>query len=276
MNGKQTIDALREFMRKNGFPENKEPFRINLAGIRTSYNVTNKFDDTLCAWRYTENGSLEYIIGDGTTKAGLFYTSVELLNPEGVAIISEGYHKDLWTWGHHHEYEAFKQFSPFKGYRDKNKNLTFDLNELIEIKQTACVNMHHSGSDSSDDKNVGRNSAGCQVWEQMADWIRLTVWGKKDNSIYSKPFSYLCVSRDAINETWQNMQLSESITPPTLSTQAPKIEAQPQGEIKEIVAPIQTGQTAQAAQTIQVQPKLKHLSIVELIMKLLQTFFKKK
>jgi hypothetical protein len=271
MNNKQLIDTLREFMRLNSFPENKEPYRINLAGVRTSYEVskTDGFDDTLCVWRYTESGELQYIVGDGTTLAGLYYATKELLNPEGVAIISEGYHKDLWVWAYHHDYEAFKQNASFSGFRDKNKDYKFDLNNPVLIQKTACVNMHHAGSNTSDTKTIGRNSAGCQVWEQMADWIRVKTWGKKDHDIYKKPFSYLCISRDDVNKTFQIM----NETPPTLppkpeAPEAVKIETPVIEQPKAVI--IETPQTQSVGQ----KTPVKHLSIIEIIMKLLQ-FFKK-
>ena len=137
---------------------------INIIGIRTSNTAANSFDDWL------------YLIYEGdktysfpiTTDSGAYWLK-NPLNVEGTAILVSGQYLDSHVIDlHQGEYEALKQQKPLKVWRDNTKDTTLDTSGEI-YEGLFGINIHRSNPHTQS-KVVEKWSAGCQVFQKVADF----------------------------------------------------------------------------------------------------------
>ncbi len=137
-----------------------KPCDMNLGGIRTKDNHSEKFNDWLFMFYHDAKGRIYGVIENGTTDAGLFYRK-NPINLDGTAIIQHSIqHKSCYTYmekGGHKGQEAFRQTGLMKYWRDADRDeyLEFDGDEFTAIFNT---NGHDMGTLGN---NVGKWSAGC-------------------------------------------------------------------------------------------------------------------
>jgi hypothetical protein len=198
-----TYDTVKKAMFVLGHPFHTGEFRMNRIGIRTTNQVANNFDDffVLCWQEKNADGKLEnkiFVETEFTTDPGLYYMQEKLLNPKGCGILAEGYYEDAHAIGKHgkDQYEAFVQVGPMTCYRDRNKDNILDFDPLT--KQTGSgwgCNQHHAyGS-----KNVGKNSAMCQVQRHKVDLDKVLTICKKQIKVWKKTFSYALIHQRNFN-----------------------------------------------------------------------------
>ncbi len=141
-------------------------YNLNLIGLRILPGEPNKFDDVMTV-SYKVNGVWQFHTYECTTDPGTYW----LQNPmrlNGTAVLIPGQYKSCWKIGlHQGKYKALVQNgSPFKNWRDGNKNNTVDYKGPV-LTDVGGLNLHHAGKDSL---NVDKWSAACQVLAQMKDW----------------------------------------------------------------------------------------------------------
>ena len=128
--------------------ENKG-YDVNIVGVRnseTGEKVTNVFDDRLTisykvdgAWFYSE-----WIITTDPGKKGV----MEYHNAAGVARLVEGQYRGSHQIGlHQGKYEALRQKSNVKVYRDANKDMIYNESKIQE--GVFGINIHKAGEDST-------------------------------------------------------------------------------------------------------------------------------
>jgi hypothetical protein len=171
-------------------------YDINIVGIRNSEpgsKVTNLFDDWLTL-TYKINGVWQYHEWEATTDPGKKGV-VEYKNPNGVAILVPGQYRRSHTIGlHQGKYQALRQQSNVKVYRDSNRNLTFDLNKIQE--GIFGINIHKAGQKSTWVENW---SEGCQVFRMSKDFDTFMSICRQARTIHGNSFSYTLIeSKDII------------------------------------------------------------------------------
>ena len=150
-----------------------EPYRLWLFGIRSKETQSNKFDDTLGCYYYTEEGGWVCYFWPGTTDPGTYW----LENPmrvEGTAILVEGQYLDTWKLDlHAGKYEALCQRAgKVKVYRDGDKDQILDREPEKVAQGYFGINIHRS-SLRGESQQVDRWSAGCQVFKRLADFEKM-------------------------------------------------------------------------------------------------------
>jgi hypothetical protein len=141
---------------------------VNFIGIRSVDKTVDEWNDTFCLAVEKDGQGKVFQFDAFTTDPGIYYLKQKLLNPKGCAIVAEGQHKGLWTIGKHgkSQYEAFVQVGTVKIYRDNDRDNELDLEpDKLQDAKWIGINMHH-GYNS---KNIGPNSAGCQVFKWKDD-----------------------------------------------------------------------------------------------------------
>ena len=143
-------------------------YNLNLFGIRSQYNMANRFDDLLGA---------AYIAGDqwhveywpATTDPGTYW----LNNPgrvSGTAILVEGQYRGAYRIGQHRgQYTALKQAAPMKVYRDSNRDNVLDMSPETQSEGIFGINIHRASA-HRETETVGRYSAGCTVFADPDDF----------------------------------------------------------------------------------------------------------
>ena len=170
---------------------------LNIVGIRnssTGKSVTNKFDDWITI-SYKENGEWKFNIWLITTDPGTKAVK-EFHNPNGVARLVPNQYKGSHMIGlHQGKYEALKQKSNVKVYRDKNKDMTF--NETIIQEGVFGINIHRSNP-KTESEFVENWSEGCQVFKRVKDFNEFMKICNKAKSIHGNSFTYTLIESSDI------------------------------------------------------------------------------
>ena len=174
---------------------------INFFGVRN--NVTNDtFNDTLYIyWKDNKDGQFKCVKTSGfTTKPGKRAVLNEkgTVNSKGVAIVKEGWHKDVWHHGlHGGNYKALRQdpgvTNPITITRDKTQFGNKGKYELRIFSDTTesgypYTNMHKAGNSSS--PNVNGWSEGCQVFQYENEFNEMMGMANYATSKGQNKFSY--------------------------------------------------------------------------------------
>jgi hypothetical protein len=173
---KFTREQIEEALNCNGYKyfTSDKGYDVNIVGIRNSDThgeVTNKFDDTLTISYKDSDGKWIYNEYKATTDPGSHWEK-NLLNKDGVAILKPGQYRGSHKLGlHQGKYEALRQKSPVKVYRDNNKDGKYDLLEENVHEGIYGINIHRATSRAGGKSTqVDKWSAGCQVIADNDDW----------------------------------------------------------------------------------------------------------
>jgi hypothetical protein len=185
-----TVEKLIKAMSREGYPlfENSEkPFNLNIIGVRSNDMTPNTFNDAICVlWKWKEGWNL--YSAPATTDPGLYWLQ-NPMNVDGTFIIAKGHHKGLWKLGKHRGYPAFQQKGIVKGYRDADRDGEFDMDPSKLVEGIFGINGHRA-KDEGHSINVGKWSAGCQVWQYDDDHEMIIELAKKAVEHWGNSFSY--------------------------------------------------------------------------------------
>ena len=173
-------------------------FDLNIVGIRTSIlrdKVTNVFDDFITI-SYKENGTWKFYAWSATTDPGR-KAVLEFSNSKGVAILVPGqYVKTHIIRKHQGKYDALCQDKSVKVFRDKNKDMKFDMNPSSVEEGIFGINIHRSNP-KTESQLVEDWSMGCQVFKRVKDFNEFMTILNKSKDIHGNRFTYtLLESRD--------------------------------------------------------------------------------
>ena len=169
-------------------------YNLNIVGIRSNQKnqITNQFDD-LITISYLISGVEQYHEYPITTEPGIHY-SQNLLNQSGVAILVPGQYRGCWQIGlHQGKYEALVQRKPIKVYRDKDKDKEYDLLPETIDEGLFGINIHRSNP-KGQSVEVGKWSAGCQVFKSSEDFNLFINLCKKAQKVWGNSFTYTLIN----------------------------------------------------------------------------------
>jgi hypothetical protein len=185
-------DKIESAVKAKGYVwfEGAKDFDVNIVGVRNSDTgnaVTNAFDDRITV-SYKENGNWvyhEWIITTDPGKKGV----MEYHNAAGVARLVEGQYRGSHHLGlHQGKYEALRQKSNVKVYRDPNRDMKYDENKIQE--GVFGINIHKAGVDSTFVENW---SEGCQVFKRAKDFEEFMVIMRKAKDVHGNSFTYTLI-----------------------------------------------------------------------------------
>tara|TARA_R110000772_G_scaffold4443_1_gene15812 strand:- start:998 stop:1606 length:609 start_codon:yes stop_codon:yes gene_type:complete len=177
-------------------------YNLNIVGIRnsdTQGKVTNKFDDCVTV-SYSVNGEMMFHCFGATTDPGSHWER-NLMNKDGVAILVPGQYRGSHIIGlHQGKYEALRQKSPLKVYRDKNKDGVYDFTEESIKEGIYGINIHRATSrEGGKSTQIDRWSAGCQVIAANSDFKLFMELTNKSAKLYGNSFTYTLIeSKDIV------------------------------------------------------------------------------
>jgi len=166
----------------------------DIFGIRLNDSFTNHFDDMICQIVKNDQGEWILFAWPATTDPGKYY----LLNPmreSGCAILKPGQYVDAYELGLHFKQEALIQVENVSVYRviQKNpENLKYEYDEKTVETGVFVINIHGPFGDAEE---IGKKSAGCQVFMKDADrkeFIENCKWIKEKYNL--KRFTYTLFS----------------------------------------------------------------------------------
>ena len=169
------------------FEEDSKKFNLNIVGIRTNDQQSNRFNDGMVIfWRYLGRwNSIGFPI---TTDPGTYWRK-NPMNVKGTAILKEGQHKGMWKVGKHKGYPALQQNKPCTVIRDNNEDNILDFNGEEDFGHFG-INQHKAGHNST---QVDKWSAGCQVWANADDFAAFMAIVEKSAETYGPQFTYTLI-----------------------------------------------------------------------------------
>lgn len=187
---KTSIAEIQKVLTKKGyafFDQNK-PYNVNIIGIRSKNTVANSFDDTLCLVYRDESLSPQIFTFSVTTDPGLYWLK-NPTNVNGTAILVPGQYKGSHQIGlHKGQYEALVQKAPVKVWRDANKDGKLDFSGP-QHQGIFGINIHRSNP-VSESLTVEKWSAGCTVFQKVADFHFFMSICNKSKGLYGNSFTY--------------------------------------------------------------------------------------
>jgi hypothetical protein len=183
----QVIDAVKA----KGYKIDKRPFALNIVGIRTDNPVSqDRFDDYIAFWYYNNGGIPVGRVAPATTDPSTYWLK-NPLNQSGAAILKSGYYKNSHHIGlHRGSYEALVQQNPVTVIRDNDRD---GYTNLLDKTETGIygINIHKATPSPNDPSLIGKNSAGCQVFQNVNDFNDMMALAKKSSNLYGNNFSYI-------------------------------------------------------------------------------------
>lgn len=164
-------------------------YNLNIIGFRNKNLVANKFDDTLALF-YKVDGKWVVKAYPITTDAGTYW----LKNPmdiRGTAILVPNQYRGVYAIRKHlGKYDALCQTNGVvKTYRDNDKDNILDMDEKTITTGMYGINIHRSNP-FTESAEIGKWSAGCQVFQKVADFNEFMEICYKSRKMYGNHFTY--------------------------------------------------------------------------------------
>lgn len=200
MNLKDIID---EMVRK-GYSIDKRVNALNIVGIRNNKPSSPvEFDDKIALFYFDKDGRLQGRICPATTdpSVDLLKTPLEGNEQRGTAILKSGQYKDTYQIGiHRGRYSALvqSQSKPVTVIRDNDRDAY--INYFAPTSTGIYgINIHRASRGKSNERIIGPDSAGCQVFRDEKDFDEMMLLAARHRSLYGNVFTYTLIDqRDKI------------------------------------------------------------------------------
>ncbi len=181
------IDTLEQ----NNLHIYSRPYELNIIGVRSNSQITNKFDDYIYVCFKNGMGTWENHRFNATTDPGMHFIN-KPMNSNGTAILKHGQYKGTYQIGlHRSKYKALVQRKPVTVYRSKNTSRDIDTKKATQTGQFG-INIHHAKGDGTTE-DVNRWSAGCQVIANINDFKKLMGFAEQHAKLYGNSFTYTLI-----------------------------------------------------------------------------------
>lgn len=176
-----------------GYTIDKRPFKLNLIGVR-NLAATNqqKFDDVIAYFYYDQNGKLVGKVATATTDPSTAWLK-DPMNKAGAAVLKAGEYKNAWQIGlHRGSYKALVQRRPVAVIRDNDRN---SIINYLASTQTGLfgINIHRASLNKDNVTEIGKDSAGCQVFQNASDFNSMMGMAETSRNKYGNEFSYILI-----------------------------------------------------------------------------------
>jgi hypothetical protein len=196
-----TLPQIIRTAESKGYTIDKRPFKLNLIGIRNSKATDqNTFDDNLAYFYYDDNGKLVGKVAPATTDPSTYFLE-NPMSSKGAAILKSGEYKNAYAIGtHRSKYTALVQVKPVTTIRDSDRNAY--INYLAPTTTGLYgINIHKASRGKDNVAIIDRDSAGCQVFRDVADFNSMMGLAQTSKNKYGNSFSYILIDdRDAIKK----------------------------------------------------------------------------
>ena len=167
-------------------------YNINIFGVRSDDKNIGQFNDVL-GIVYEDNQGPQVFLAQGTTDPGKFYAE-NFENQSGVAILVPGQYRGAYVLGTHAkgkptEHAALVQDRPVKVFRDRNRDDILDYDWHTVEEGMFGINIHRASAHHVLD-DIGKWSAGCQVFRSVYDFEDFLNIVKRGSVEYGNRFTY--------------------------------------------------------------------------------------
>ena len=193
-------------MNRLGYSINEDDAReynLNIVGVRNPKAALDKFECEMHVfWKF--RGRWTHLRWPITTFPGSRYLVEKLLNPAGAAILVPGQYAGVYKVDlHGGKYRALCQRNgSVRVYRDGDRDRQFDLKPETIQKGSFGINIHSPitpGSEGYVASRVYAASAGCQVFQRVADFKELMAAVDHAVNLHGNQFTYTLITQDDLD-----------------------------------------------------------------------------
>jgi len=188
-----TLQQIIKTAESKGYTIDRRPFKLNIIGVRNAKATNqNTFDDQLAYFYYDNNGQLRGKVAVGTTDPSTYWLN-NPMNVKGAAVLKSGEYKDAYAIGlHRGQYTALVQVKPVTTIRDNDRNAIINYFAPTTTGLYG-INIHRATLNKQNKAVIGQDSAGCQVFRDVADYNEMIDLAKKSREKYGNKFSYILI-----------------------------------------------------------------------------------
>jgi hypothetical protein len=188
----QTLKDIINQAKSLGYTIYTQPFKLNIIGVRSANRTDqSKFDDKIAYFTYDNNGKLIGKIATATTDPSTAWLNSPMNSDKGTAILKSGEYKDAYVVGlHRNKYEAVVQNKPVTVIRDNDRNAIINYLSKTE-KGLFGINIHKASVGKNNEYLIGKDSAGCQVFQKVSDFNDFMLMANKSKEVNGNTFSYI-------------------------------------------------------------------------------------
>lgn len=191
------LSRLKSIIAQNNYLLYTQPYELNIVGVRAPSVIPNRFDDEMHVFYKTGPISWDYHVFNITTDPGTYWLANPMME-QGTAILAQGQYKNAYTIGlHKGEYTALVQAAPVTVIRDYNRNAVLDFMNGTRHSGNFGINIHRASLNGIT-KYVDRYSAGCQVFENIADFNVFMGLCQQHRNRYGNKFTYTLIDHRAV------------------------------------------------------------------------------
>jgi len=191
------LSRVKAILRSNGYILYTRPFELNIVGVRSENVTPGAFDDEIHVFYVKDDGRWNYHVFKATTDPGTYW----LRNPsyeQGTAILAQGQYRDSYAIGlHAGKYEALRQVKPVTVIRDYDRDSVLDFSNGTRDTGVFGINIHRAESVGVT-KIINKYSAGCQVFQDAADFDGFMTLCREHRRRYGNQFTYTLIDFRAI------------------------------------------------------------------------------
>lgn len=192
------LSRIKSILKESSYVLNIKPYQLNIVGMRSKGTNSNRFDDEIHVFYKKPNGKWNYHIYPATTDPGTFWLNNPSY-PQGTAILAQGQYRNAYAIGlHRGKYEALVQEKPVTVIRDYDRDAILDFNNGTKQSGEFGINIHRAES-SGTTKYINKYSAGCQVFQNAANFAEFIKLCERHSALYGNAFTYTLVDFRSVN-----------------------------------------------------------------------------
>ena len=192
--GAPHLDWIQATMRCKGYKifRSSKGYDLNIVGIRSSITKAGQFDDWLTVfWIDGKTGQWVYHAWPATTDPGSSFLTkpIRKVRHKGTAILKPGQYRSCYKIGKHRKkYTALVQCGKVTVFRDNDRDEILDTDGDQETGKYG-INIHRAHYRDVL-QEVGRHSAGCQVFQDPRDFATFMGFVRKSARRFGNRFTY--------------------------------------------------------------------------------------
>lgn len=193
-NGQPKLSRILTVMRSKGYKvfTGAKGIDLNIVGIRSSSRKSGQFDDWLTVfWIDGKTGQWVYHAWPATTDPGSSFLTkpIRKVRHKGTAILKPGQYRSCYKIGKHRKkYTALVQCGKVTVFRDNDRDEILDTDGDQETGKYG-INIHRAHYRDVL-QEVGRHSAGCQVFQDPRDFATFMGFVRKSARRFGNRFTY--------------------------------------------------------------------------------------
>lgn len=183
------VTEMMETERGLGYVIFTRPFELNIVGERNKNATANSFDDKMHVYYKNDDDKWEYHVFACTTDPGTYWLNNPAME-KGTAILAKGQYRDCYAIGPHAgKYEALRQVKPVTVIRDYDRNSILDFDGAKTERGIFGINIHRAEA-TGKTRFINKYSAGCQVFQDAADFTKFMALCHEHKKRYGNAFTY--------------------------------------------------------------------------------------